>query len=280
VRKREAILVALLVTAFWALIFVLTSNASIPYEICEATKEGAKEGTKECARYNIISFALREIGAHLDIVSALITAVATAFIARYTFTLKRSTDKLWDAGERQIVVARETAEAAKLNANALISAERAQLFVIVQHSNLFDVLRGPRFYRETESMNGAFIPRAELEFVIRNTGRTAAILQDVSYQLVQADAETTMWQYSYRDTIVNAVIEGENETSPATPCVMENQLTLDDGIAVIDGERPLYFYGFVIFRDTFKNRHQYFWRHEYRGNRFVLVHEEEQPAQI
>jgi hypothetical protein len=174
----------------------------------------------------------------------------------------------------------KAANAAELNAEALISVERAQLFVIVRHSNLFDVLRGPRFYRETESMNGAFIPRAELEFVIRNTGRTAAILQDVSYQFVQADAETTMWQYSYRDTIVNAVIEGGNETSPATPCVMEETLTLGDGIAIIDGERPLYFYGFVIFRDTFKNRHQYFWRHEYRGNRFVLVHEEERPAEM
>src|ERR1700748_2281240 len=101
-KKQEAILVALVVTAFWGLILVLTSNASVPYEICEAAKEGAKQATKECARYIIISFALREIGAHLDIVSALITAIATAFIARYTFTLKRSTDNLWEASKDQI----------------------------------------------------------------------------------------------------------------------------------------------------------------------------------
>jgi hypothetical protein len=100
-RKREAILVALVVTAFWTLILVLTSDASIPYEICETAKEGTKQAAKECARYNIISFALREVGAHLDIIGALITAVATAFIARYTFTLKKSTDRLWEAGEKQ-----------------------------------------------------------------------------------------------------------------------------------------------------------------------------------
>src|SRR5579872_4213044 len=98
---REALIGALVATAFWALAFVLTSDAASHYEICEVTKEGAEQATKSCASYNIISFAFRELGARLDIVSALITAVATAFIARYTFTLKRSTDKLWDAAQDQ-----------------------------------------------------------------------------------------------------------------------------------------------------------------------------------
>jgi hypothetical protein len=88
-------------------IFVLTSDAASHYEICETAKEGAQHAAKECARYNIISFAFREIGAHLDIVSALLTAGATAFIARYTFTLKKSTDRLWEAGNDQFKLARE-----------------------------------------------------------------------------------------------------------------------------------------------------------------------------
>jgi len=206
--------------------------------------------------------------------------VFTGILALATVGLGIATVGLYATGEKQIGVALKAANAAELNAEALISAERAQLFVIVKRTNLFDALMGTRFYRETESMRGSRIPRPELEFTIKNTGRTAAIMQDVSYQIIQADPDTTMWQYAYQDTIVNSVIEGGDETAPPTPCMMDVNWTLGDGIAATDGDRPVYFYGFIVFRDAFKRRHQYFWRHEYRDNRFVLVHEEEQPAQI
>jgi hypothetical protein len=172
--------------------------------------------------------------------------------------------------------AQKAADAAILNAEALISAERAHLFVIVKGSNLHEALRGSVFYGDSNgSMLDARIPRPELEFAIKNTGRTAAIIQDISYQLIQAEAETTLWEYADQGTIVNAVIEGGDETSPPTPCIVESDLTIASGNAVLNGSRPLYFYGFVIFRDTFKRRYQYYWRHEYRGRRFVLVYEEE-----
>jgi hypothetical protein len=207
------------------------------------------------------------------------TGFFTLWIAAFTGILAISTIFLWRATRDAAIVGRAAADAALLNAEALVSAERAQLFVIVQSNNLHNVLMGARFYRDTESMHNSTIPRPELEFTIKNTGRTAAIMQDVSYQLIQADAETTFWEYAYQDTIVNAVIEGGNETSPPTPCIFESNLTLADGIAVIDGDRPIYFYGFIIFRDTFKRRYQYFWRYEYRSRRFVLVHEEEQQIE-
>src|ERR1700687_242121 len=102
-RTQEIIIGALVATAFWIVIFVLTSDTASHYEICEVTKEGAKE----CAAYNIIGFALRKVGMSLDVLSALITAIATIFIARFTFTLKRSTDNLWEAGTKQLKLARD-----------------------------------------------------------------------------------------------------------------------------------------------------------------------------
>lgn len=77
---------ALAATAFWALIFVLTSSA------------------------NIIGIAFSKISQRFDVISAIVTAAATMAIARYTYTLKRSTDKLWDAGERQLSHLKESAE--------------------------------------------------------------------------------------------------------------------------------------------------------------------------
>jgi hypothetical protein len=99
---------------------------------------------------------------------------------------------------------------------------------------------------------------------------------DVSYQFLQSDAETTDWRYAFADTIMIPVVEGNSQTAPATPCVAESELSIADGRAALDGDRPLFFYGFVTFRDTFKRDYQYFWRYQYRAGRFALAHEEEQ----
>ena len=85
------------------------------YEVCEATKEGAKE----CATYNVLSYALHKIGTALNDYNGAITAIATAFIAWFTLSLRRSTDKLWDAGERQLRhVESEAAAAADFHRSA------------------------------------------------------------------------------------------------------------------------------------------------------------------
>jgi hypothetical protein len=95
-RVPELVAGLLLGFAFLPVILLLSSDIAAHYEICETTKEGAKE----CARYGVIQFALREIGSVLDTYNGLITAIATAFIAWFTLSLRQSTDKLWKAGER------------------------------------------------------------------------------------------------------------------------------------------------------------------------------------
>jgi hypothetical protein len=183
-------------------------------------------------------------------------------------------------GRQALAVAVKAADASLLNAEALIGAERAHLFVIIKSTELHQVLRGSVFYDSgSAELRDSKIPRPYLEFAIKNTGRTAAIMQDVSYQLIQADAETAEWQFAYQDTIVDAVVEGGDETTPPMPCVSDHDLTFADGKAAIDGSRPIYFYGAIRFRDTFRRRYQYSWRYAYRARRFVLVYEEERPIE-
>jgi hypothetical protein len=108
IQGHEIAIGALVATAIWVSVLVLTSDAASHYEVCETTKEGAKE----CANYNVISFAFRKVGSSLDILGALITAIATVFIARFTFTLKQSTDRLWEAGEKQIGISSQMSDIA------------------------------------------------------------------------------------------------------------------------------------------------------------------------
>jgi hypothetical protein len=103
------------------LIFLFSSDIAAHYEICETTKEGAKE----CARYGIIGFAFREIGGVLNDYNALITAIATIFIAWFTLSLRQSTDKLWNAGERQLELLAETSAAQSRDMRASLEVSRA-----------------------------------------------------------------------------------------------------------------------------------------------------------
>jgi hypothetical protein len=70
------------------------------------------------------NITLHEISAAFDSHNGLITAVATIFIAWFTLSLRQSTDKLWDAGERQLKLLAETSAAQSRDMQASIAAAR------------------------------------------------------------------------------------------------------------------------------------------------------------
>jgi hypothetical protein len=213
-----------------------------------------------------------------DLLLALFTGVLawkTGGLFRETAALRAAANQQARDMEASIIEARRSADAANLNAEALINSERAHLFVVVTNHNVHEVLMGARFYESARSMQDSQLsPRPALSFVIKNTGRTAAILTEISYQLIQANSDQTGWEYTLADTIVQPVIEGGKETT-STPCEQESILLLRDGVDAVNETRPLYFYGCVAFRTVFKREYRYFWRYQYSGRRFVLVHEEE-----
>jgi hypothetical protein len=84
------------------------------------------------------------------------------------------------------------------------------------------------------------------------------------------------WEMSPQDVIVDPVIEGASRSHPPTLCETESAMKLRDGVAAINGTKPLFFFGYVKFRDAFKREYRYFWRFEYDGSRFVLASEYEQ----
>jgi len=97
---------------FWLVlgaIYVVGLIALIPAhgEIC---KEGAKTGEEACTIYRLVPFLVIEIGKILDALGVAITALATIAIAWFTWSLRRSTDRLWDAGENQRLLSEDTAK--------------------------------------------------------------------------------------------------------------------------------------------------------------------------
>lgn len=120
-RRREKI--------FWLVvgaIFVVGFVALIPAhgEIC---KESQKTGEQACASYRLVPFLVIQIGKILDALGVAITALATIAIAWFTLSLRRSTDRLWYAGERSAIVQRNIGEA---QVRAYVSIKSANIYFI------------------------------------------------------------------------------------------------------------------------------------------------------
>jgi hypothetical protein len=82
----------------------------IEKEICEKAANSAQHN---CPSYNVGLIALWKVGeafSDFTFIAALISAVATAFIAYFTFTLKRSTDNLWRITNDTLEHSEKTAE--------------------------------------------------------------------------------------------------------------------------------------------------------------------------
>src|ERR1700730_11936488 len=104
-----------------ALLLLLLLLNFITYygQICEPAGEAK---VVNCTSYQLLPFIVFETAQFLDKMGGAITALATIAIAIFTFTLKRATDKLWDAGERQLNLLAATSAAQSKDMQASIRA--------------------------------------------------------------------------------------------------------------------------------------------------------------
>ena len=92
-----------------AVLFLLGVLALYPIYADVCAKD-AHTAAQDCARYHILAYVIMRVGESSHDYHGILTAIATAFIAWFTWTLRRSTDKLWDAGEKQRELSEKTAE--------------------------------------------------------------------------------------------------------------------------------------------------------------------------
>jgi hypothetical protein len=77
----------------------------------------------------------------------------TGLLFAATLAMGIATIGLYFTGEKQIGVAKDSAEAAKLNAEALINAERAHLYAVIKTDNLRQALHAAKHYENSPSMD-------------------------------------------------------------------------------------------------------------------------------
>ena len=136
--RKYAWLALTAVVSAW-LLYVAVGSTS--FQKCTANKENeqpkqpTKENSSEILGALIVSARVKTDCTFVFLYDSreATAAIATAFIAIFTFSLWRSTDRLWEAGEKQIAIAAEAAMAATKSAEvsekALTATQRAMVIM-------------------------------------------------------------------------------------------------------------------------------------------------------
>jgi hypothetical protein len=226
--------------------------------------------------------------AYMDEHEGFFVGLFTGLLFIATIGLWRSTNALWDAGERQIKimrdtgarqyrammasnsVARETANAAELNATAVIESQRARLFVVVTEENFFATINlGMRF---SATQQEATVDTLRVTYRVKNYGKTPAILKEISHQIIGGRTFPRPAEYAAVVPLpIDLVIGSEGESRTVT-CHMDRNVTVADVNAVRSGRLNWWFYGYVSYEDTFSRGHElrFVWSYNHRGGGFRL----------
>ena len=114
---RRAKILWLFVGALFVVGLVFLARSYV--QICELSKD-TPQG--QCASLRFALVAFWHVLNFLDDHNGVMTAIATGVVAWFTFSLRQSTDKLWDAGNQQRLSAEKIAAAQSADMQASVKA--------------------------------------------------------------------------------------------------------------------------------------------------------------
>lgn len=205
------------------------------------------------------------IGHRLKITDSLLV-IFTLFLFFATFALWWSTHRLWKSGEKQIAIAKQSSD-------ALVAAERAQLFILMDYSNVEQKIRdwiGSCSVGDDGShLAGSF----HVSYWIKNFGKTPAVIKEISHEI---SFMTDLMPEPYYIAIPSSalpsryVIEAGGHTDPIA-C----QSTANWPIGVVRGvanrECSIWFIGRVVYDDVMGGKNHetgFVWRYRSDGQGF------------
>lgn len=180
----------------------------------------------------------------------MVIGAFTVVLSIATVLLAISTKKLWKAGERQIAVTKQSADAAEKSANALVSAERAHLFVQFFAGSVQTQIISASF-AEPDRDDGHLEPRLSVSYIVKNLGKTPAILREINHELVRLVDRPAEPIYSKPQEIAdeNRVIEGKSQTETIY-CRAEKWLTVRQAKEIAAGNCSMWFIARVVYLDV------------------------------
>ena len=182
----------------------------------------------------------------VNIVSVLLTAIATAIIAIFTIVLTIYNKKMWKTTNKVAGATKDAADAAKRSADSLSITERAYLFI--------DFIEWPK--GELGFTLSEYNKLTPIKGIIRNVGRTPAILCKVSSMVSIKESE-----YPTKEAV-----RGKLEISVPKGVIIKSDGTENFSCGGAIGpsimtesefiQATILCYGYVIYEDIFGKSHE------------------------
>ncbi len=150
--------------------------------------------------------------------------------------------------------AKAAAEAAKLNAQSVIDAERAHLYVVVGRHSLTEMYRTVQ--PDTPGTDAPLEPPM-LTYRFKNYGKTPAILQRVSHAICIQKGQSDARDLETRMRPMEII--GAGEVSEEITLEFKGPFTHGDARSLVEGDTTLLFCGQAIFLDAFQKHHEISW---------------------
>lgn len=145
------------------------------------------------------------------------------------------------------------ARAAELNAEAVIDAERARIFVSVDRDTTDSIRAAARYVNSPEMDTGTISTNVGLFYSFKNYGKTPAILKEISHQIVLAPELAKLREYVPIAPLPLEHILGPSERTPdeTLTCNLGRKITVGEAKQIQTLNNTVWFYGYISYDDTF-----------------------------
>jgi hypothetical protein len=149
--------------------------------------------------------------------------------------------------------AKKAAEAAKLNAEAVIDAERARIFASIEQDTADTIRSAAKHAHSTEKDGNTLDGSIGLFYGLKNYGKTPAIIKEIGHQLVLAPELAKEHEHSPKNPLPIEQILGPGEQTPrgTLVCSLDRKMTIGEAKEILALKNSLWFYGYVTYDDTF-----------------------------
>jgi hypothetical protein len=177
---------------------------------------------------------------------------------------------------------REAAEAAKLNAQSVINAERARLFIVIEDESAFSVIASIADTWDIPDSDTRKLGLPPIKYQLKNYGKTPALIHGILQgSIIESELPREREYVAMVPLPVDQVL-GAGEITVSIPEPLD-PVTFDQVAAIRNLSKTFWFYGSVTYEDAFRDRYTldfvWFFNGASNGFRTFSYRETQQPSQ-
>jgi hypothetical protein len=169
-----------------------------------------------------------------------------------------------------VAATKEAADAAALNAQAVINSERAHIFIDIDVENITREIPHANLVTKPE-FEDHMITALRLSYTLKNYGKTPAIIRDIKHSTFVA--RNLLGVHEYESVVdLPAHILGAKETSSPISVIDLPRLTVREARSIRGAESTFWFRGIIVYDDTFGWRRtlKFIWHYGADSNGFRI----------